>query len=82
MHVSVEPGWDFKIRWDVYGHAMVIDFVEKDEFGIYASVLEGAPVECSLQMCDTGEIGVVIFKPSDCSPLNHFSVVIVDLSVW
>ncbi|KAH3818697.1 hypothetical protein DPMN_120419 [Dreissena polymorpha] len=61
---------------------MVVDFVEKDEFGIYASVLEGAPVECILQMCDTGVMGVVIVDPSDCSPLNNFYVVIVGLSVW
>ena len=61
---------------------MVIYFVEKYKFSIYASVLEGAPVECILQMCDTGVVGVVIFNPSDCSPLNHFYVVIVDLSVW
>ncbi|KAH3708602.1 hypothetical protein DPMN_068057 [Dreissena polymorpha] len=33
---------------------MVVDFVEKDEFGIYAPVLKGAPVECILQLCDTG----------------------------
>ncbi|KAH3837981.1 hypothetical protein DPMN_111386 [Dreissena polymorpha] len=61
---------------------MVVDFVEKDEFGIYASVLNGSPVECILQLCDTDVMGVVIFDPSDCSPLNHFYVVIVDLSVW
>ena len=61
---------------------MVVDFVENDKFGIYVSVLKGAPVECILQLCDTGVMGVVIFYPSDCSPLNHFYVVLVDLSVW
>ncbi len=38
---------------------MVIYFVEKDKFSIYTSVLEGAPVECILQMCDTVVAGVV-----------------------
>ncbi|KAH3699175.1 hypothetical protein DPMN_074129 [Dreissena polymorpha] len=45
------------IRWEGYGHKMVEDFVEKDELGIYASVLQGAQVDCILQLCDTGVMG-------------------------